>query len=53
MKEENAVQLFEDKQVRSIWDAENEKYYVSIIDMVAILTDSLDANATGASSSNA
>jgi len=45
MKEENAVQLFEDKQVRSIWDAENEKYYVSIIDVVAILTDSLDANA--------
>ena len=44
MKEENAVQLFEDKQVRSIWDAENEKYYVSIIDVVAILTDSLDAN---------
>jgi len=45
MKEENAIQLFEDKQVRSIWDAENEKYYVSIIDVVAILTDSLDANA--------
>ena len=45
MKEQNAVQLFEKKQVRSIWDAENEKYYVSIIDVVAILTDSLDANA--------
>ena len=34
------IQLFENRQVRSHWDAEQEKWYVSIVDVVAILTDS-------------
>ena len=34
------IQLFEDRQVRSHWDAEQEKWYFSIVDVVAILTDS-------------
>ncbi len=34
------IQLFEDRQVRSYWDAEQEKWYFSIVDVVAILTDS-------------
>jgi hypothetical protein len=41
----NAIQLFEDKKVRTIWDAEQEKWYVSIIDVIAVLTESVDANA--------
>ena len=31
--------------VRTVWDAEQEKWYVSIVDVVAVLTDSIDANA--------
>ncbi len=34
------IQLFEDRQVRSHWDTEQEKWYFSIVDVVAILTDS-------------
>ena len=34
------IQLFKDRQVRSHWDAEQEKWYFSIVDVVAILTDS-------------
>jgi hypothetical protein len=45
MTKETAIQLFEEKQVRSVWDAENEKWYISIIDVIAILTESVDANA--------
>jgi DNA-damage-inducible protein D len=37
---ENEIKLFEDKKVRSHWDAEKEIWYFSIIDVVAILTDS-------------
>lgn len=34
------VKLFEEKKVRSQWDAENEIWYFAIVDVVAILTDS-------------
>ena len=40
MTKVNAIQLFEDKKVRTAWDAKQEKWYVSIIDVIAILTDS-------------
>jgi BRO family, N-terminal domain len=45
MSKKEAVQIFEDKQVRTVWDIEQEKWYVSIVDVVAVLTDSVDANA--------
>lgn len=45
MSKKQAIQVFEDKQVRTVWDAEQEKWYVSIVDVVAVLTDSVDANA--------
>jgi len=45
MTNKTAVKLFEDKKVRSIWDAEAEKWYVSIVDVVGVLTDSVDATA--------
>jgi cell filamentation protein len=38
----NEVKLFEKKQVRSVWDNENEKYWFSIIDVIAVLTDQID-----------
>ena len=40
MTKVNAIQLFEDKKVRSAWDAEQEKWYVSIIDVIEVLTNS-------------
>nr|WP_315149145.1 Bro-N domain-containing protein [uncultured Flavobacterium sp.] len=45
MTKVNAIQLFENKKVRAIWDSEQEKWYVSIVDVVAALTESMDANA--------
>ncbi len=45
MSKEAAIKIFEDKQVRTIWDAEQEKWYISIIDVVAVLTESIDPNA--------
>lgn len=35
-----AIQLFENKQVRVVWDAEKEKYYFSVVDVVQVLTES-------------
>jgi len=37
---ENKIQIFEKQQVRSVWDEEQEKWYISIVDVVAVLTDS-------------
>jgi hypothetical protein len=39
---QDAIKIFEDKQVRTIWDGEQEKWYISIIDVVMALTDSVD-----------
>lgn len=44
MKQQDAIQLFENKKVRAIWDSEQEKWYVSIVDVVAVLTDSPNPN---------
>lgn len=35
----NAIKIFEDKKVRSIWDEEQEKWYISIIDVIQVLTN--------------
>ena len=42
MKKETAIRLFETKQVRSLWNAEEEKWYFSIVDVVGVLTDSVN-----------
>lgn len=41
---EAAIKLFEEQKVRSVWDNEQEKWYISIVDVVRILTDSPNAN---------
>ena len=38
MTKETAIKLFEEKQVRSIWDSKQEKWYISIVDVIEILT---------------
>ena len=40
MKKENEIKIFEDRKLRSVWDAEQEKWYFSIVDVVSILTES-------------
>lgn len=39
------LQLFENQEIRSAWDAENEEWYFFIVDVVGVLTDALDYNA--------
>ena len=36
----NVIQLFENKKVRTVWDAEQEKWFISIIDVIEVLTES-------------
>jgi len=38
MTKENAIRIFEEKKVRSVWDSEVEKWYLSIIDVIEVLT---------------
>ena len=45
MDDNFVIQLFEGKRVRIVWDAEQEKYYFSVVDIVQVLTDSADATA--------
>ena len=40
----NEIQLFEDQKIRVAWDAEQEEWYFSIVDVVGVLTDSPDYN---------
>ena len=40
MEEIVAIQLFEGKKVRVVWDAEKEKYFFSVVDIVQVLTES-------------
>lgn len=40
---DDSLQLFEGKRIRAQWDAEAEKWYFSIIDIVEVLTESRDA----------
>ena len=41
---ENKIKVFENKQVRTSWNAEEEEWYFSVVDVVAVLTDSEDPN---------
>lgn len=41
-KNDNAIQLFEDKKIRTAWDEEQEEWLFSIVDVVSILTDQPD-----------
>ena len=42
MTRHNQIQIFEEKKVRTVWDDAEEKWYFSIVDAVAVLTDSPD-----------
>lgn len=40
MTQKEAIQVFEDRKVRSVWNADTEKWYISIVDVIEILTES-------------
>ena len=42
MDENNSIQLFEDRKIRTAWDEEREEWYFSVQDVVAVLADSAD-----------
>ena len=42
MTKKQAIQLFEERKVRTVWDDEQEKWYFSIVDVVAVLTEQTD-----------
>jgi hypothetical protein len=43
MENKDAIKIFDNKKVRTLWDEELEKWYISIVDVVAVLTDSPNA----------
>lgn len=43
MTQKQALQLFEDRKVRTLWDEEQEKWYFSIVDIIEILTETPNA----------
>ncbi len=45
MTKKQGIQIFEERKVRTIWDDENEEWYFSVVDVVAVLTDSADPTA--------
>ena len=45
MTQKQAIQIFEQRKVRTVWDDEAEKWYFSVVDVVGVLTESVDATA--------
>jgi len=44
MSKQTEIKIFDDKQVRTHWDSEQEKWFIAIVDVIAILTESIDPN---------
>ncbi len=42
MTKKDSLKIFDDSTIRTIWDSENEKWYISIVDVIAALTESID-----------
>ena len=45
MTKQSEIRILDERKVRTLWDSEQEKWYFSIIDIVAVLTESVDPNA--------
>ncbi len=45
MTKKEAIQVFEQRTIRSLWDDEEESWYFSIVDVVSVLTDSVNPTA--------
>lgn len=42
MTKKDAIKIFEDRKIRTVWDDKTEEWYFSIVDVVSVLTDSVD-----------
>lgn len=42
MTKENAIKFFENKKIRTVWDSDAEKWYISVIDVIEVLTGSVN-----------
>ena len=42
MTQQNTIRIFEERRVRTLWDDVEEKWYFSVVDVISILTDSVD-----------
>ena len=42
MSENNQIQLFQGQQVRYLWDEEKQQYFFSVVDVIQVLTDSIN-----------
>lgn len=45
MEKKNEIKLFESQKVRTLWDEKSEKWFFSIVDVISVLTESVDPNA--------
>ncbi len=45
MTKKDAVKIFEDTSIRTVWDSDEEKWYISIVDVISVLTQSVSPNA--------
>jgi len=45
MNQQNAIKIFEEKHVRTVWDEDKEEWYISVIDVISILTESKNPQA--------
>ena len=45
MSKETAIKLFNEKRIRTHWDEEEEKWYFSVVDVISVLTESVDPTA--------
>jgi len=45
MTKKDSIKIFEDSTIRTVWDSDNEKWYISIVDVISILTKSIDPTA--------
>lgn len=45
MESKDNIKFYEDKKVRSVWNSENECWWFSVVDVVGILTESVDPTA--------
>jgi hypothetical protein len=52
MEKQNEIKLFETKKVRTLWEEREEKWYFSIVDVVAVLIDSIAPMHIGENSNN-
>ena len=41
LKEEN-IKIFEDSKIRTVWDSDAEKWYISVVDVIAVLTEQVN-----------